>query len=73
MRKHQFLQIGQFDFGIQAPFPRGEVFKFRMNLFREHLGEAEPAFADPSSEECARIVRERADRNWEDYVDAKEG
>ncbi len=44
-----------------------------MNLFREHLGKADPAFTDPSSEECVWIIREHADRNWEDYVNTKEG
>ena len=47
--------------------PRGDVFKFRMTLFREHLNRMEPIFVDPCSEKCARFVRDLALQNWTEY------
>ena len=38
----------------------GEVFLFRMSLFREHLSRSDPVLADPRSEACASFVREAA-------------
>ncbi len=47
--------------------PLGDVHKFRLNLFAEHLGRRDPLFTDPGSEACARAVRESALQNWRDY------
>ena len=35
----------------------GEIFKFRMSLWREHLNRLEPVMADPWSEECSRFEK----------------
>lgn len=48
--------------------PQGEIFKFRMALFREHLHCMDPTFVVPYSEKCVAKVRELALKNWEDYV-----
>ena len=48
---------------------RGDIFKFRMTLFQEHLGRMEPAFVDPSSSQCSSLVRNLASQNWKDYED----
>ena len=32
----------------------GEIFKFRVSLWREHLNRLEPVLADPWTEECAK-------------------
>ena len=34
----------------------GEIFKFRVSLWREHLNRLEPVLADPWTEECTRFV-----------------
>ena len=34
----------------------GEIFKFRVSLWREHLNRLEPVLADPWTEECTRLV-----------------
>ena len=52
---------------VREDLPRGDIFKFRMTLFREHLNRMEPIFVDPASEKCARFVRELALQNWTDY------
>ena len=49
------------------PGPRGEVFNFRMSLFREHLHVMDPVFVEPSASACARRVREMALANWRAY------
>jgi phospholipase D1/2 len=48
--------------------PKGEVHKFRLNLFKEHLGYSDPVFTDPGTEACARTVREAALQNWANYI-----
>eukprot|EP00094_Tigriopus_californicus_P007112 TCALIF_06847-PA protein Name:"Similar to PLD1 Phospholipase D alpha 1 (Oryza sativa subsp. japonica)" AED:0.00 eAED:0.00 QI:0/0.87/0.66/0.88/1/1/9/545/745 len=48
--------------------PQGEIFKFRMALFREHLHCMDPTFVVPHSEKCVAKVQELALRNWDDYV-----
>lgn len=50
-----------------ARMPRGDVFKFRMSLFREHLNRMEPSFVDPASEKCARLIFDATMQNWRDY------
>jgi len=54
---------------VDDPPRGGDVFHFRMGLFREHLGRSDPAHVDPASERCARAVREAAAANWRDYED----
>ena len=49
------------------------MYRFRVALFREHLNRMEPVFSDPSSEECARLVREAAEKNWRDFEDKEAG
>eukprot|EP00211_Chloroparvula_japonica_P004331 CAMPEP_0119123148 /NCGR_PEP_ID=MMETSP1310-20130426/3180_1 /TAXON_ID=464262 /ORGANISM="Genus nov. species nov., Strain RCC2339" /LENGTH=670 /DNA_ID=CAMNT_0007112905 /DNA_START=108 /DNA_END=2120 /DNA_ORIENTATION=+ len=47
--------------------PRGDVFKYRMSLWAEHLGESLPLFANPNTVECARHLRKLSVENWERY------
>ena len=51
------LAIGAYQPGRGFP---GDVFLFRMSLFREHLNRCDPVLADPCSEACATFVREAA-------------
>jgi len=45
----------------------------RRSLWAEHLGDcADPAYRDPASLECVRVVRRIADANWEAYVQEKD-
>lgn len=46
---------------------RGEVHKFRMSLWHEHLGLTDKVIVNPNSAECARFVNKIAERNWEHY------
>ncbi|CAB4065983.1 PLD1_2 [Lepeophtheirus salmonis] len=49
--------------------PKGEIFKFRMSLFQEHLSRMEASFTEPWTEKCSRSIRESAVQNWKDYED----
>ena len=63
------LAVGvcQPDFVSQPNY--GEIFKFRMSLFCDHLNRMDPVFADPNSEDCFRLINELASKNWRDYED----
>ncbi|KAF9590323.1 hypothetical protein IFM89_033741 [Coptis chinensis] len=49
--------------------PRGQIFGFRMALWYEHLGRGllDNSFFQPTSLECARMVNQIAEKNWEIY------
>mmetsp|Transcript_14001 Transcript_14001/g.19345 ORF Transcript_14001/g.19345 Transcript_14001/m.19345 type:complete len:539 (+) Transcript_14001:903-2519(+) len=46
---------------------KGEVHKFRMSLWQEHLNMSHPLFSNPNSVECAHLVNEVAQKNMEAY------
>lgn len=47
---------------------RGEIHKFRLALWGEHLGFCAPVFNAPQSAECARFINEIAEKNYDDYI-----
>jgi len=47
---------------------RGEVHKFRMNLWTEHIGFSHHLLVNPNSVECAKFINEIADKNWTDFM-----
>lgn len=44
--------------------PTGQVFSFRISLWLEHLRMTTHRFQFPESEECIRLVNEKADELW---------
>ena len=48
--------------------PRGDVHTFRMALWSAHLGGYNPAFEDPSTEECLSYVRGVTGEFWSVYT-----
>lgn len=46
--------------------PHGEVHRFRMRLWHEHLGHSTPT-GDPSTLECLEKVRNMSEANWKAY------
>eukprot|EP01089_Gocevia_fonbrunei_P006202 TRINITY_DN16768_c0_g1_i1.p1 TRINITY_DN16768_c0_g1~~TRINITY_DN16768_c0_g1_i1.p1 ORF type:complete len:143 (-),score=49.44 TRINITY_DN16768_c0_g1_i1:78-473(-) len=48
-------------------FARGDIHKFRMSLWAEHLNVSERQFLYPESDDCARRVREIGAANWKQY------
>ncbi|KAI8547503.1 hypothetical protein RHMOL_Rhmol07G0200900 [Rhododendron molle] len=52
---------------LQTPRARGEIFRFRMGLWYEHLGEPDSSFLDPETVKCVQEVNSMADRNWKLY------
>ncbi|KAM7260475.1 hypothetical protein ACFE04_016216 [Oxalis oulophora] len=49
------------------PSPKGQIYGFRMSLWREHLGLLEAVFENPASRECMLRVNEITDENWREY------
>lgn len=45
----------------------GDVRAFRMSLWYEHTGRAEPVYEEPQSLECVRTVRSIGDEMWKIY------
>ncbi|KAE9445989.1 hypothetical protein C3L33_22116, partial [Rhododendron williamsianum] len=52
---------------LQTPRARGEIFRFRMGLWYEHLSEPDSSFLDPETLKCVQEVNLMADRNWKLY------
>ncbi|KAM3296329.1 hypothetical protein ACQJBY_038582 [Aegilops geniculata] len=52
--------------------PRGQVHRYRMSLWEEHLGWLWDALEAPESPECVRLVNQVARENWERYTDEGE-
>ena len=48
--------------------PKGDVYKFRMSLWKEHFRSLDPAFITPGSLSCIRRVKEFGLKNWEMYT-----
>lgn len=47
---------------------QGEVRKFRLSLWAEHLRTSDPAFLYPSSMECVQRMKTMAAYNWSQYL-----
>ncbi|XP_061346116.1 phospholipase D delta isoform X1 [Gastrolobium bilobum] len=48
--------------------PRGQIYGYRMSLWREHLGMLDETFEEPGRLECVRKVNAIADNNWRLYT-----
>ncbi|OIW11063.1 hypothetical protein TanjilG_22870 [Lupinus angustifolius] len=48
--------------------PYGQIYGYRMSLWREHLGMLEENFEEPEKLECVRKVNEIAEDNWRRYT-----
>ncbi|KAE9606609.1 putative phospholipase D [Lupinus albus] len=48
--------------------PFGQIYGYRMSLWREHLGMLEETFEEPERLECVRKVNEIAEDNWRRYT-----
>ncbi|KAK7252996.1 hypothetical protein RIF29_37351 [Crotalaria pallida] len=48
--------------------PYGQIYGYRMSLWREHLGTLEETFEEPERLECVRRVNEIAEDNWRRYA-----
>ncbi|KAE9612927.1 putative phospholipase D [Lupinus albus] len=48
--------------------PYGQIYGYRMSLWREHLGTLEENFEEPEKLECVRKVNEIAEDNWRRYT-----
>ncbi|GAV78584.1 C2 domain-containing protein/PLDc domain-containing protein/PLD_C domain-containing protein [Cephalotus follicularis] len=51
--------------------PHGQIYRFRMSLWAEHLGELVECFQEPESLECVNRVNEIAEDNWTRYTAAE--
>ena len=49
-------------------FSEGEVRKFRLSLWAEHVKHSEPVFLSPSSLECVQTVKNMVGYNWSLYL-----
>lgn len=56
---------------VKQRHPHGQVYGYRMSLWREHLGSINDHFKEPQSLDCVRLVNRIADENWTRYT-AKE-
>ena len=50
-------------------FLPGEVRKFRLSLWAEHLKTSEPVFLDPGSLNCVQRIKIMASYNWKMYLE----
>lgn len=48
--------------------PRGQVYGYRMSLWREHTGKLEDYFKQPESLECVQNINKLAEDNWENFT-----
>jgi len=48
--------------------PEGEIHKFRMSLWSEHLGTLDEVFSRPESLTCVQTVNRVAERHWQLYA-----
>ncbi|VFQ99824.1 unnamed protein product [Cuscuta campestris] len=49
--------------------PRGQVYGYRMSLWKEHLGGVEGLFMEPETLDCVRRVNDIARDNWKRYTE----
>ncbi|CAH9143138.1 unnamed protein product [Cuscuta epithymum] len=49
--------------------PWGQVYGYRMSLWKEHLGMLEELFEEPEKLECVKRVNEIAGDNWKKYTE----
>ncbi|KAI5581971.1 hypothetical protein BDE02_07G053800 [Populus trichocarpa] len=49
--------------------PRGQVYGYRMSLWREHLGEVDELFMEPDNLLCVKRVNHTAEENWKKFTD----
>ncbi|KAI4327791.1 hypothetical protein L6164_020213 [Bauhinia variegata] len=59
-----------YSWSAEKRHPRGQVYGYRMSLWREHLGELDDTFEEAESLECVRKVNEIAKENWRRYASA---
>ncbi|KAH7849966.1 hypothetical protein Vadar_025728 [Vaccinium darrowii] len=48
--------------------PQGQIYGYRMSLWKEHLGTIEDCFMRPESLECVRMVRSMGEMNWQQFA-----
>lgn len=46
----------------------GQIYEFRMALWKEHLGMLHGLFQHPESEACVQLVNSIAEENWHRYA-----
>jgi len=56
---------------VQGSSARGDIHRFRMGLWSEHLNFSDATFLEPNSIGCIRKVKEMAARNWDKYNSIK--
>ncbi|KAJ6678212.1 PHOSPHOLIPASE D [Salix viminalis] len=49
--------------------PHGQVYGYRMSLWREHLGEVDELFMEPDNLLCVKKVNHTAEENWKKFTD----
>jgi len=52
---------------LHVPGPRGNVHRFRLSLWGEHLNKALPSFLTPENPATAQEINRLAEANWEKY------
>lgn len=52
---------------------QGDVRRFRLSLWTEHLKACEPVFLNPASIECVQTVKGMASYNWQVYLTGQPG
>ncbi|XP_011007499.1 PREDICTED: phospholipase D delta-like [Populus euphratica] len=55
--------------GTKKKHPRGQVYGYRMSLWREHLGEVDELFMEPENLLCVKRVNHTAEENWKKFTD----
>lgn len=55
----------------ETPFPRGQIYGYRMSLMAEHLGLVEDCFAEPESIKCVVRIRQLSEMNWRQFSDER--
>ncbi|KAH8503170.1 hypothetical protein H0E87_014469, partial [Populus deltoides] len=55
--------------GTKKKHPRGQVYGYRMSLWREHLGEVDELFMEPDNLLCVKRVNHTAEENWKKFTD----
>ncbi|XP_009627346.1 phospholipase D gamma 1-like [Nicotiana tabacum] len=48
--------------------PGGQIYRYRMSLWAEHLGVVDDYFTRPESLECVRRVRSMGEANWKQFA-----
>ncbi|XP_047319608.1 phospholipase D alpha 1-like [Impatiens glandulifera] len=56
---------------LKNNYQLGQIYGFRMGLWREHLGDISEHYLHPESLECMQLINMKAERNWELYAAAE--